>query len=436
VTFSTKKIAIVCMAMMAFAAAQTPPAAQPKPFKDDNEAALAVAANNEKDPKAQIEKLDKWKHDYPETAYDAERLNLYFQAYGATKQFHEQIGIAQELLKKYPDSLIALRSILVAFPQISSPTDDDRKAASDAARNIIDRADQVFAPEKAKENGFTDAQWKDLKPQMIDYAKVQYDKIVTDQGMDAVIAAIKADPTRVTLNAWVGKQILDDVRAHPDHAANQGDAIFHYARAAAYAGPGCLDPKQRAGMKSFVDRAYKTFHGSMDGEDKLLEVAATQPLPGDFKIESNLDIIRKTNAADADWRQAHPMLAAWRDTKAILVADDGQAKFDAEIKDSALPKFTGKIVSMTPAIGRPKSIVLLVDDEKDGKADCTLLFETALPGKMEAGETLSFEGVAKSFVKDPYMLTVTVAKDKLEGWTGKNAPAGRGAAPKTTKKGN
>jgi hypothetical protein len=54
---------------------------------------------------------------------------------------------------------------------------------------------------------------------------------------------------------------------------------------------------------------------------------------------------------------------------------------------------------------------------------------------MEVGEELSFEGIAKSFVKDPYMLTVTVEKDKLEGWTGKNGPR-PGGGKTTTKKGN
>ncbi len=427
-TFSTKKIAIVCMAMMAYATAQTPPA---KKFKDDKEQTEAIAANTEKDPKAQLEKLDLWKHDYPETEYDVDRLDLYFKAYAATKQFHEQIGVAQDMLKKFPDSFALLRGILVAFSQISSPSADDRTAATSAARTIIDHADQVFAPEKAKDAGMTDAQWKDLKPQMVAYAKVQVDKIVTDQGVDAVIAALKADPTRVTLNVWLGKKILEQAKEHPE---KQGEAIFHYARAAAYTGPGCLDPKDRAGMKSFVDRAYKTFHGSSEGEDKLLAAAANQPLPDGYVIESNVDVIRKTNAADADWRAAHPMLAGWRDTKAILTADDGQANFDKDIKESALPKFTGKIVSLTPAARGTKSVVVLVDEEKDGKADCTLTFEAALPGKMEVGETLSFEGIAKSFVKDPYMLTVLVEKDKLEGWTGKNAPAARPPASKTAKK--
>jgi hypothetical protein len=82
---------------------------------------------------------------------------------------------------------------------------------------------------------------------------------------------------------------------------------------------------------------------------------------------------------------------------------------------------------MTPAL-RPKTVVVAV--EKDGVADCTLTFEAALAGKMEPGETLTFEGIAKSFTASPYMLTMTVEKDKLEGWTGKNAPPVRKPAPK------
>lgn len=418
-TFSnTKKITIACVAMMAFVAAQAPPAAPAKKFKDDKEQTEAIAANTEKDPKAQIEKLDKWKNDYPETEYEVERLNLYFVAYGATKQFHEQIGVAQKLLQKFPDSLTALRSVLVAFSQISSPTGEDRKAAIDAAHYIIDHQDQVFAADKAKENGMTDAQWKDLKPQMVAYANTQIDKIIEDQGKDAVIAALGKDPTRVQLNVWLGKTIFEE--AKKGHPELQAGTIFHYARAAAYTGPGCLDPKGRSDMKGYVDRIYKTYHGSLEGEDKLLAAAANQALPDGIVIESTVDVAKKAAAADDAARQGNPMLASWRDVKAILTADTGQAKFDADIKDSALPKFSGKIVSMTPAL-KPKTVVIAV--EKDGVADCTLTFEAALAGKMEPGETLTFEGIAKSFTKEPYMLTMEVEKDKIEGWTGKNAPA-------------
>jgi hypothetical protein len=411
--------------MMAYGAAQTPPPA--KKFKDDKEQTEAIGANTEKDPKAQIEKLDKWKADYPETEYAQDRLGLYFVAYGALKDYHNQVMMAQELRKTLPDNLQLLRTIFGDVPLIKPPTAEDLAAVVDAATFIINNPDKVFNP-KNKPAGQSDTDWNNLKPQMIEYSKNQLDWVAEQQGMDAVIARLKADPTRVNLNVWLGKEILAQAKEHPE---KQSDAIFHYARAASYTGPGCLDPKARTQMKSFVDRAYKTFHGSADGEDKLLAAAANQALPDGYVIESTVDVAKKGAAADEAARAANPMLAQWRDLKTILTADGGQAKFDADIKDSALPKFTGKIVSMTPAV-RPKTVVVAV--EKEGVGDCTLTFEAALAGKMEPGEEISFEGIAKSFTKDPYMLTVTVEKDKLTGWTGKNAPTR--PAGKTTKKGN
>ncbi len=425
-TFSnTKKITIACVATMAFVAAQAPPAAPAKKFKDDKEQTEAIAANTEKDPKAQLEKLDKWKADYPETEYSVDRLGLYFAAYGALKDFHNQVMIDEELRKTLPNNLELLRTIFADVPQIKPPAPDDLAAMVDAANYIINNPDKVFDV-KNKPAAQSDADWNNLKPTMIEYAKTQLDWVAQQKGQDAVIARLKEDPTRVQLNVWLGKSILEE--AKKGHPEMQAEAIFHYARAAAYTGPGCLPDKDRTGMKSFVDRAYKTYHGSVEGEDKLLAFAASNALPGDYHIKSNVEMAEEKNKADEANRSANPMLAAWRDVKALLTADTGQAKFDADIKDSALPKFSGKIISMTPAL-KPKTIVIAV--EKDGVADCTLTFEAALPGKMEPGETLTFEGIAKSFTKEPYMLTMEVEKDKLEGWTGKNAP---GARPPQTKK--
>ena len=56
-------------------------------------------------------------------------------------------------------------------------------------------------------------------------------------------------------------------------------------------------------------------------------------------------------------------------------------------------------------------------------ADATLKFEVALPGKVEAGTELTFEGVPQSYTASPLMVIFNVDKDKLHGWTGKNAPA-------------
>jgi hypothetical protein len=84
-------------------------------------------------------------------------------------------------------------------------------------------------------------------------------------------------------------------------------------------------------------------------------------------------------------------------------------------------KFKAKIVSMTPET-KPKQIVLAL--EQPGVPDVTLELSQALPGKMEAGEELQFEGVAKSYTRQPFMVVFEVEPKQIDGWTGKNtAPA-------------
>jgi hypothetical protein len=68
-------------------------------------------------------------------------------------------------------------------------------------------------------------------------------------------------------------------------------------------------------------------------------------------------------------------------------------------------------------------------------ADATLKFEAALPGKVEPGTELTFEGVPQSYTASPLMVVFNVDKDKLHGWTGKNAapaPAHHKARAKTS----
>jgi hypothetical protein len=104
------------------------------------------------------------------------------------------------------------------------------------------------------------------------------------------------------------------------------------------------------------------------------------------------------------------------------------------MKDAALPggvngvtKFKGKIVSINPA-ARPKELLLVI--ENGPAADVTLKLDSALPGKMEPGEEIEFEGVAKSYTKDPFMVSFEVEKAKIAGWTGKNDAGKKSVASK------
>jgi hypothetical protein len=139
---------------------------------------------------------------------------------------------------------------------------------------------------------------------------------------------------------------------------------------------------------------------------------------------SKTEIEKKKAEAEEAAAKANPMLALWKSIRMELTSDNGSPYFESNMKDAALPggangvsKFRGKLVSTNPA-ARPKEIVLAI--ENASVADVTLRLDSALPGKMEPGEEIEFEGVAKSYTREPFMVTFEVEKAKIAGWTGKN----------------
>src|SRR5262249_43769647 len=101
-------------------------------------------------------------------------------------------------------------------------------------------------------------------------------------------------------------------------------------------------------------------------------------------------------------------------------------------KQKGFEKFKAKLISMDPP-NKPKTLVLGL--EKPDVADVTLKFEEPLPGTMEPGAELQFEGAPVSFTKEPFMVTFEVDYTdlkQLEGWTGTNPKGpqkGKGGAP-------
>jgi hypothetical protein len=226
--------------------------------------------------------------------------------------------------------------------------------------------------------------------------------------------------------------LLGQQKEHPDKMPL---ALFEYARAAVYDGPGAMDAKTRGSVDSFLTtKAYPTYHGSAEGLPELKALAKTNALPpgGDVKIKSTVDIAKddeeKRQKAAAD----NPMLAFWTEIKEALTSADASVsdKYWEAMKGAGLPpkekvptgKFKGKLISATPET-RPKELTLAV--EKPDVADVKLVLEEPLPGKMDPGGEISFFGSAEELSKSPYMITFKIAdpKEDIEGWTGKG-PAG------------
>src|SRR5260370_11440437 len=248
---------------------------------------------------------------------------------------------------------------------------------------------------------------------------------------------LKMDGSQATLSDWLGTALVSQNKANPE---KQPIALYHFAHASTYDGANSLDAAGRKLLQDYLTRAYKQYHCSEDGLPALLTTAKPNTFPpADWPGIKDCGTLQAEDLKRQQEEDAKdPMKTLWVKTiKTNLTGDGGPAFFESTVKDALLPggangvsKFQGQILSMTPAT-RPKEILLGI--EKGDVGDATLKFEEALPGKMEAGEELQFEGIAKAYTKEPFMITFEVEQEKLEGWTGKGATAPPKAKPPAAK---
>jgi len=451
-----KKPIISLVAIAALAAglhAQTPaaaPAAAPqksaKNWKDTAEYDLYSAIiKPDATPASRLQNLDKWKAGYPQSEYADTRQKIYLITYQALNNHRAAFDIAVETLKTEPNDLSSIQEILgyirALMPQdpkaaLSAQNKADLEAAEKVARYLMANADAVFAADKMPQ-GATPAQWAQAKPTMVKFAQFTLGYIGVEQKDNAkaeteLAKTLQMDPTNAQASYMLATLLLGEQKEHPD---KMPFALFEYARAAVYDGPGALDPKTRGSVDNFLTtKAYPTYHGSAEGLPELKALAKTNALPpGEgLKIKSTVDIAKEEEEKRQKAAAENPMLAFWTEMKESLTSADSAVadKYWEAAKGAGLPpkekvptgKFKGKLISATPET-RPKELTLAI--EKPDVADVKLVLEEPLPGKMEPGGDISFFGSAEECSKSPYMVTFKIVdpKEDLEGWTGKG-PAG------------
>jgi tetratricopeptide (TPR) repeat protein len=226
--------------------------------------------------------------------------------------------------------------------------------------------------------------------------------------------SLKMEPASGEVDYWLGTVIY--LQKKPERLS---EAMFYFARAAAYDGPGAMTPQQRKQADDFLSKVYSQLHGDTTGlaELKALAKTSTAP-PADFKIKTAAEIAAEK---DEELKKTNPELALWLNIKGQLLSPDGQTYFDSSMKGAAVPKLKGWVVKANPPV---KSKELLVSMEgKDQAANVTLKLvgsdgTTAAPltGKPDVGIEIEFEGVGDSFTKDPaFMVTFDVEKAKITG---------------------
>jgi len=393
--------------------------AQPaKNYKDRAEYDLYSKVTQTNDPKARLELLNTWQDKYPASDYAPERLTYFVATLGQLAgsdptQRQPLINKAQEQLKTDPANFRALYSIALWGPAVggNSPAPDLLSQVETAARGVLTAADATFDASKKPAN-VSQPDWEKAKGQSTAVAHNSLAWVATSKKDNAAAeaaytASLTANPDQGNISAALAKLLYEEKKLP--------EALFEYARAAQYAGPGLAVPADsRAKLLEFFNNAYKGYHGSPEGADKVLEQAKTSALPpSGFAIGSAEAAAKSEVAAIQQRLDSDPAFKLWYSIQQNLTGDQGPTFFTNSMKGVEVPagaqgvqNFSGTVISIDPA-DKPTKVTLGVDDP--AKADATLSFSQPLPAsaldKIKVGQKLEFDGVVDSFTKEPYMLT-------------------------------
>jgi tetratricopeptide (TPR) repeat protein len=386
--------------------------AQQPHVKDQGEYDLYNSVlQSQSDPNKLLQLLNTWKEKYPDSDFKQIRADLFAKDYLALNQPAQAVKAAQEALSMNPKDATALVDIVRAAPYAQPVTPELEKAGEDASHAIIDAWDTL------KPSGVSDADWSKAKSEIepaaqytLGWAKVMgKDYPSSEKPLKCALATNGNPLVQYGLATyWLGTALYSESKVP--------DALYEFARAVAYTGPGALDLATRAKAAAFLQNAYQGYHGDLSGLDDLKQLAAKAALPPDgFTVKSVQQVEADQKAEDANFAQQHPDLALWRLIRASLQGDSGAAYFEQSMKGALLPPESGEFKHFkAKVVSRPNPKELLVSVD-DAAGDATLVFALPLRGAIEPGQELEFTGVAESYTKAPYNVRFTVDRKAVTG---------------------
>ncbi len=359
------------------------------------------------------------------------RQQMFMATYAQLGRPADALAAAGEILTKDANNLQALSAALTAIFSIQTPTPDQLTIADKAANQVLSSGDTLFATDKKPAN-VSDADWTTAKKNMQVLAQnaLGYDawqRKELDKAETEFTKSLQIEPNQGQVSYWLSSVILAERKPE-----KYSTALYHWARAASYDGPGSLNAQGRQQVLAGFQKTYNTYHGSAEGADKLLAEAKSTALPpADFKVPSKADLAKADIAKEEELKKANPQLAIWKGIKEALTGAQAQSYFDSSMKGAELPEFKGKLIEARPET-RPKELVLAVEDGMT--PDVTLVLDAPLAGKMDPGAELGFKGIATKYTSSPFMVTFEVPKGNITGWKGGPAAAAPARRPAPRRK--
>jgi tetratricopeptide (TPR) repeat protein len=382
---------------------------------DRKEYDLILTVRAEAVPQQRIAFLDQWAKQYPKSELGQVRRELYLRAYQEIGDNAKMLLTAEDMVREQPDSFVGVYWCSLLLPASKVVSTDRLKTGDAAARQLLSGLDTYFAPGK-KPASTAEADWQKQKSEVERLAHralgwIEWQRGNHEAAEKEFTACLQKNPNDAEISAWYGTVLTLEKKQEKLPLA-----FWQMARAASLKEDGGLPDGQRRAINNLLSGLYTAYHGSSEGLERLLadSVGSVDP-PATFTVESGSLIAQRK--ADQEFEKAEPERFYWKKLRTRLEAAEGDAYFADSVKGTRLPRLKGWLVRGEPA-ARPKNLVIGISDPN--AEEVILKLSAPLTGPAETGSVLFFEsGMADSFTKSPFALTVEVDKDKLEGWVPK-----------------
>ena len=272
--------------------AQATPAPEKK-VKDRAEYDLYDSITKEQNPTKRLEFLNTWKEKYAETDYKKERQLFYLTTYVQLNQPAKVIEAAKGVLEIDPKDPTSLYYISVLTTTQNDTSAGALDTGEKASQGLLGTLDTTFAKEK-KPAATTDADWAKARNDMEAIAHktlgwVAIQKKQFDTAEQEFKKELALNATDAQASYWLGQSIGGQKKVE-----RTPEALWDYARAATYEGPGALSPDFRKQVDDYLQKAYKGWHGGTDGLAELKTQAKASVLPpAGFHIKSVTEIAKE-----------------------------------------------------------------------------------------------------------------------------------------------
>ena len=404
-------------------------------WKDRAEFDLFELIRKEQNPQARLQLLQQWDQKYPETDFRDGRFELMVQTYQQLGKAKEMLDTAKAWVAANPKAVSGWYWINLLTVSMNDTSPAALEQGEKAGKALLEQIEDALSPAK-KPAQVTDEQWKQQRATMeyVAYRTLGWVALERQQYLDAdkyFVEALKRNPNDAQVSAWAGR-----ANVRTKQLDRQGIALFHFARAAVYAGPGGFPEQARQQLMSSFEKNYINFHGSKEDMDEVLKLAQSSAVPPEgFKIESQDEIMAKQEEA---LKKSNPVLALWVGIKRELTGPNGPSYFENSLKNAHIPgpdgipvgdtvvkKLKGTVVSVDPP-KRPKKLVLGLSSPN--MSEVTLVFDNPLTAVPEPGTELEFAGVVTEYSLEPFNVTFEVEPADVLG-----LPAPKKAAPAVKK---